>query len=180
MSNMSNSQVREDSSDKATLKKRLKGNYSHMVLHMAGVGGNRNSLPRNESHSNLCWPHFKIIDWLYQLKFLLMLPSCKIAIFGLFWLFLNTIFCLVYATWESFVLSKFEENSWLTSNLYIALKNICKMFILFFTITRKVYVSLRNWTRKTKCYYRFQCFYILTMFYFNKEDVCWFSICFFT
>ena len=62
MSNMSNSQVREDFSDKATLKKGLEGDYSHMLLHMAGVGGNRNSLQRNESHSNLCWPHLKIID----------------------------------------------------------------------------------------------------------------------
>lgn len=43
MSNISNSQVREDS-DKATLKRRLEGNYSHMLLHMAGEGGNRNSL----------------------------------------------------------------------------------------------------------------------------------------
>lgn len=62
MSNISNSQVREDFSDKATLKGRLEGNYNHMLLHMAGEGGNRNSLPRNESHSNLCWPHLKIID----------------------------------------------------------------------------------------------------------------------
>ena len=54
--------VRESFPDKATFKRRLEDNYNLMALHMAGVGRNRNSLPRTKSHPNLCQSDSKIIS----------------------------------------------------------------------------------------------------------------------
>lgn len=75
--------VRESFPDKATFKRRLEDNYNLMALHMAGVGRNRNSLPRTKSHPNLCQSDSKIIGGLCQLILLLALPLL-IAIFGIF------------------------------------------------------------------------------------------------